>query len=348
MALAKMKSWLVDRRSFLQASGAFGVGAVMLSPEQLFAQGMCEDLSKRESDPVNPETQQRTLQYWIDGIFFSSGRSNLLARANVACFMDLNQTPGEFVEAVALLDANNNTIAARWFDASMRTMAGKVPYVTFDNLLLVHGAAYKVAYTVRKGSNLILYTASFNAEPTRLNTSFMPPVVRADFSSFLLGGTQARQLHQGQVTTPFQFYTRNGLGTHSARGRIREIGSDGSFSVDIDFMHGDGGPNHYMRYFIVMDPVGRFLGLIRRSSNLDTNFPQGDSAQVARVSKISAADQATFQFGFSTAEQASAPNAVPDPAKLVFQIGDIRDCPYVQIYTEDVYDALARTTIRLR
>ncbi len=103
-----------------------------------------------------------------------------------------------------------------------------------------------------------------------------------------------------------------------------------------------------MRYFIVMDPVGRFLGLVRRSSNLDTNFPQGDSAQVARVSKISAADQDTFKFGFTTAEQANAPNAVPDPAKLVFQIGDIRDCPYVQIYTEDVYDALSRTTIRLR
>jgi hypothetical protein len=347
MALAKMKSWLVDRRSFLQASGALGVGAVMMSPEQLFAQEMCEDLSKSTPDPVNPETQQRTLQYWIDGVFFSSGRSNLLARANVACFMDLNQTVGEFVEAVALLDSNNNTLAARWFDASMKTLAGKVPYVIFDNLLLVYGASYKVAYTVRKGSNLILYTASFNAEPTRLSTSFMPPAVRRDFTSFLVGNEQ-RQIHQGQVTTPFQFYTRNGLGTHSARGRVREIGSDGSFSVDIDFMHGDAGAYHYMRYFIVMDPVGRFLGLVRRSGSGDPNFPQGGSDQVARVGKISQADQSTFQFGFTTTEQATAPNAVPDPAKLVFQIGDIRDCPYVQVYTEDVYDALAKTTIRLR
>ena len=34
---------------------------------------------------------------------------------------------------------------------------------------------------------------------------------------------------------------------------------------------------------------------------------------------------------------------VPD-----LQIGNIADCPYIQFYTEDSYDAIARNMIRLR
>ena len=87
-------------------------------------------------------------------------------------------------------------------------------------------------------------------------------------------------------------------------------------------MHDDGGADHYMRYFVVMDPVGRLLGFHKRS------FGDGMS-EFVNVSKLTPAQ---------IAQEALEPH----------QIADIRDCTHVQIYTEDVYDALARSVIRLR
>jgi hypothetical protein len=229
---------------------------------------------------------------------------------------------------VVLLDAAKTTIGARYFDSSMKMIDhGYVPYVRFENVELDPTATYTCIYSVRTGSNLKLYTSSI-VKPTisTLNTTFLPQTMRNDFQTFLAGNSVNPT--PGLITTEFQFYTANGLHLHCARGRVTDMAADGSsFKVNIDFMHGDAAVDHYMRYFIVMDPVGRILGFHKRTSMTDTTQVVGGNT--VDVTKIDDMTRATFN--------------VPD-----LQIGNIADCPYIQFYTEDSYDAVARNMIRLR
>jgi len=265
------------------------------------------------------------LQLWIDGLHFDKAHSDLSSRANITLFMDLSQTANSFVESVVLMDPNKKTLGARFFDASMKMIDGHVPYVRFENVQLDPTATYYCVYTVRNGTKSSLYTATI-AQPTtsRLNTTWLPQTMRDDFKTFLQKNTA--NATPGLITTQFQFYTANGLTNHCARGRVTNMASDGSsFTVNIDFMHADAAADHFMRYFIVMDPVGRLLGFHKRAGMNDGGISNG----ALDVTKLSDGDKATFN--------------VPD-----LQVANIADCPYIQFYTEDSYDAIARNMIRLR
>jgi hypothetical protein len=284
-----------------------------------------------ENGSVDATQAASQLQYWIDGLHFGA-RTDLKSRANLTLWMDLKQEAANYVESVVLMDPNKKTIAARYFDASMKQLDGRVPYVTFDNIELDYTKTYHIVYTVKAGSKAKLYTAKItNPEISRLNTTFLPQKMRDDFKTFLLGNRTNPT--PGLITTQYQFYTLNGLSDHTARGRVKTMASDGSnFSVSIDFMHGDtqfkdpnGNFSHFMRYFIVMDPVGRILGFKKRSAPGEG----GQSNGSLDVAKVDAAQIADYQI----------------PA---LQIANIADCPYIQIYTEDSYDAIARSVIRFR
>ncbi|MCX6130098.1 MAG: hypothetical protein NTX25_13665 [Proteobacteria bacterium] len=325
MPSLKPEIFEMDRRQLLKLTGTMGIGASFISPAALFAAGECDKLDTSPG-PIVAEGAGATLQYWIDGIHFGS-RSNLKTRANITLFMNLTQSEASFVESVVLLDANKATIGARYFDASMKMNFDKnyVPYVRFENLELDPSATYTTIYSVRTGSTLKLYTSSI-VKPTisTLNTTFLPQQMRRDFQKFLTGDTVNPT--PGLITTPFQFYTRNGLSAHCARGRVTEMASDGSsFKVNIDFMHADVTNDHFMRYFIVMDPVGRILGFHRRLAAGDGGISNG-AIDVMRID-----DQKRADFN------------VPD-----LQIANIAHCPYIQIYAEDSYDAIARNLLRLR
>ncbi len=209
----------------------------------------------------------------------------------------------------------------------MKMLDGHVPYVRFENLELDHTKDYYCVYTVRSGSTLKLYTAKIEKpETSRLNTTWLPQTMRNDFKNFLVGGENQTP---GLLTTQFQFYTLNGLAAHTARGRVTEMASDGkSFKVNIDFMHGDAAADHYMRYFIVMDPVGRLLGVVKRAQ-------MGDAAGGAVVGQTVNVTPIT--------DKQKEDMGIPD-----LQVANIADCPYIQFYTEDSYDAIARNMIRLR
>jgi hypothetical protein len=331
MPILKPEVYEMDRRHLLKMTGTMGIGATFVSPGELFASGACDRI---DTSPSSVPTEQAgaTLQYWIDGIHFgprkdmNSPRSDLKSRANITLFMNLSQSAASYVESVVFLDQNKNTVGARYFDSSMKMIDHNyVPYVRFENVDLDYTATYTVIYSVRTGSNLKLYTSSI-VKPTisTLNTTFLPQTMRSDLQTFLVGN--AVNPTPGLITTPFQFYTANGLDLHSARGRITKMSGDGSdFVVNIDFMHGDAAADHYMRYFIVMDPVGRILGFHKRKSMNENNQSSGS----LDVSAISGDTRNEFN--------------VPD-----LQIANIADCPYIQIYTEDSYDAIARGMIRLR
>jgi hypothetical protein len=331
--MIKTEVFEIDRRHLLKLTGTMGIGATFVSPTELFAEGACEKVETTPPD-VKPEQAGATLQFWIDGLHFGP-RSTLKSRANITLFMNLKQSAASFVESVVLLDPKNFVVGARYFDSSMKMLDRNfVPYVRFENVELDHTATYTCIYSVRTGSNLKLYTATIEKpQISTLNTTFLPDTMRTDFQTFLVGNLTNKT--PGLITTPFQFYTANGLSAHCARGRITDMASDGSsFNVNIDFMHGDAGPTHYMRYFIVMDPVGRLLGFVKRKIKVDGTYdntfvvgPKG--AESCNVGRITDGQRVDFN--------------VPE-----LQIGNIADCPYVQFYTEDSYDAIARNMIRLR
>lgn len=322
MAFAKVVAYEMDRRQLLRMTGTMGIatGATYILPHEAYAANLCDKIvvDNGSFDAIQAGGQ---LQYWIDGLHFGA-RSNLKSRANLTFWMDLKQTPDNYVESVVLMDPTKKTIAARFFDASMKMSDERVPYVTFDNIELDHTNTYYVVYAVRSGSKVKLYSSRItNPEISRLNTTFLPQKMRNDFKTFLVG-TKANPT-PGLITTQYQFYTLNGLSAHTARGRVKDMAANGaSFTVNIDFMHGDSGAEHYMRYFIVMDPVGRLLGFFKRS------FGDGKAVSLD-VGKLTQAQIDEYQ--------------IPP-----LQIGNIADCPYIQIFTEDSYDAIARSVIRFR
>jgi hypothetical protein len=327
MPSVKAKGYTMDRRAMMKITGTVGLGATFLNPELLLAAEKCQFIIM-ENGEIDASQSGKTLQFWIDGMHLvgndQDGKvknfTDLPSRANITLFMDILQTPISYVESVVLMDENNVTLGARFFDASMKMQDGHVPYVTFEGVTLDSTKEYKVVYTEKRGSDVKLWTAVIkNPTLSRFNTTWLAQEMRDDFQTFQTGD---KNITPGLVTTPFQYYTDNGIGLHSARGRFTDIGSDGEFTCKIDFMHGDGGAEHFMRYFIVMDPVGRLLGFHRRT------FGDGMSGSVD-------VSPANSEWG--------APFNVAN-----LQRGDIRDCPWVQIYTEDVFDAIARSTIRLR
>lgn len=332
MPFGKTEIYQMDRRSLLKLTGAMGIGATFVNPQELFAAGGCDQILIDNGDFEATQAGAK-LQFWIDGILFG-GRSSLSARANITLFMPLTQTEDSYVESVVLMDAGKKTLGARFFDPSMKMYdSDYVPYVRFENLELDSTKDYYCVYTVKTGNDVKLYTATISKPvPSALKEDFLPQKMKNDFKAFLVGGDNPTP---GLFTTQFQYYTKNGLGMHTARGRVQSIGSNGDFTINIDFMHADypknpktGAYDHFMRYFIVMDPVGRILGVRKRESPED-NDKGVVKGKYTAVSKVDEATKTLFAI---------------DPQ----QIADIRDCPYIQFFTEDSYDALARNMIRMR
>ena len=343
MAFAKTQVYEMDRRKLLKLTGAMGIGAAFVMPDELLAQGICEKLVI-DNGEFKATQAGATMQFWIDGLHFGD-RSDVKSRANITLFMDLSQTAVSHVESVVLMDPDKKTMGARYFDSSMKMLDGHVPYVRFENVELDHRRSYYCVYTVRSGSTVKLYTAEIkNPEVSRLNTTWLPQKMRDDFKTFLVGNTANPT--PGLITTQFQFYTLNGLTNHCARGRVVNMASDGaSFDVNIDFMHPDGGRDHYMRYFIVMDPVGRLLGFHKREFGDPTS--NGGANQTWNVKAIGT-DMIKDPAKAGTADKDKLYPRADVWGVPRLQIANIADCPYIQFYTEDSYDAIARNMIRLR
>jgi hypothetical protein len=94
-------------------------------------------------------------------------------------------------------------------------------------------------------------------------------------------------------------------------------------------MHIDGGPEHYMRYFIVADPVGRILGYVKRG-------------YVAPGPGVVVSTDPIPVRALTEVERLKEGYVIDSD-----YVARINDCPYIQIFTEDVFDALAKNTIHL-
>ena len=319
----------VDRRRFLAACGAtMGFGLVLTGFDQLLAIGDCQAISMdvNASGVINGGAISNLLSYWIDGIHLgepgdSGATSDLPSRANLSIFINNAQSPGEFVESVVLTRQDNAILAASYYDANSKTISGKLPYVIFENVELSSANIYYIYTMVRRGTNLDIYRYELDyPRRSRLNANFLPTKMLDDFAQFVGD-------NKGLVTSPWEFYTQNTLSLHTARGIVNSLNSDGTFRFDVELMHADASTAHYMRYFIITDPVGRLLGLTKRNY-LDplTQTSPLTGNQYMPVTGISSQDLRDFSIDRSST-------------------ADMRDCPYVQIFTEDVFDALARSVV---
>jgi hypothetical protein len=383
MPVVKPNGYRMDRRKMLKLCGAMGVGATFIDPDKLYAAdpAICDKI-KIESTSADLTQQGSSVFYWIDGVNLRS-LSDTKSRVNIAVFITAPQNAVQHVESIVLLDTTTGkTMAARYLDASMKTIRGGYPpIVRFENIELVDNHVYKIVYVVRNKNGADIWVATINTNGTTTLTDtvkWLPQKMRDDFNYFLDANTVNPT--PGLFTTPFQFYTDNKLTNHCSRGVIKNIGSDGKFQIDVDFMHGDvnGSTTHYMRYFVILDPVGRLLGFHKRDAedtagkNNNSNMvftgtggsfcsvvdllsdnrkcfipskkPNGQANPEAGAG--TQGDQLKVEYYKIYDEQLSAQDRRnPD---LNFWIADIRDCPYIQIYTEDSFDAMARSIIRLR
>lgn len=168
----------------------------------------------------------------------------------------------------------------------------------------------------------------------------------------------------GMLSTPYQTYADMPL--HNVDSRIVSINYEtGDFSFLIRKMHGDQVKseevdgvsvdisNHWMRYFLVLDPVGRVLAGRRRKAG-EGELPGDDGKDWHKVSGSKDSIEEGKGISLTNAELNRFKDTLyaGEDENHIFGIGhtnlSIVDCPYVQVLTEDNKDAMARVTHRLR
>jgi len=292
------------------------------------------------------------------------------ARVSIHCEFDQNDTT--YIESVMLSDASHRILAMKRFTSNDYILSGnvrKTPYIVFDRLNLVENEPLYITYVRRILTKATIYQYKIegtSAGPSRLDFSHLPMLARrllsSDFLSDILGGgadlgdignkgshsyllagdpkvdANNKVTSESVPVYPFNggggyvataYYNQRPVPQHSVRARPVSIKSDGSFKFEIEKMHGCISAGHYMRYFLVLDPVGRILGGLRRDY---------DEAKKASASY--------------TVESGSVQRTGPvTPTKtLDFKVSNysITQMPHVQIITEDVLDAIARISYRIR
>jgi hypothetical protein len=307
-----------------------------------------------------------------------------------------NETLG-WLESVTLAEGNS-IIAQNFYGSSAGTVTGKAPYTVFENLDLDFAKEYKVIYVKsEKDGTLTAYVHTIkNPEPSRFDYNHFSYMSAADRDSHFLPDLAkeleaSNQYHfrdddskNGYVTTP---YGVTNSGPHTCRARILRIegigakdGSNnniqGDFEIEVEFMHDGESDAHYMRYFLVLDPVGRILGGVRRivGDGLDvdgkrkvlvkrgfhTPFHQNTNSidkepsyQIKKVYEFNGHQYGRLHGTIQIDRNDPTKTAPIDELSLAevkqyITSMNILDCPFVTIYTDDRFHAIARYCLRLR
>ncbi|MEN9528271.1 MAG: hypothetical protein RI932_144 [Pseudomonadota bacterium] len=399
MTTVSTKVYQLERRTFLKLSAAAVMAGGVLDLDAAYAQGVCKVISDPMSPAEKPLSAASTpadykLLFWIDGPMnegLPGYSGNLMTRARLSVTMKSAQTrgsgmtPAEYIESVSLVRVVSPTqkvlMAQSFFSAETATESGRAPYAVFENLDLSSSGKYEVIISQFSNNMMNVYKHTLeNPRPSRFDYKHvigggMPLDFAQSFITDLAGDIKESNQYfftgqgpdnNGYINTPFGVSIG---GPHTCRARILEIKTDGDFRIEVDFMHGDADSAHYMRYFLVLDPVGRVLGGVRRI------FGDGVTGKVE------------VRRGFFTPVHPTASAGVPatpgkdyrdannkeyrrlhgqritsrmDPALISIQalspaqeanyIGSlsILDCPHINIYTDDRFHAVARASIKLR
>ena len=389
------KEFLMERRTFLKWSAAAAVAGSVIDIDAAFAAGECKavgDISSAANSVLTktPSNASQELLYWIDGPMnaglpgYSGG---LQTRARLSCTMNMLHTAASFIESVSLVEdpaGSKTLIAQTFYGPSAGTTKGRAPYTVFENLDLDYSKNYQILYVKNVGGMITVYQHTIvQPEPSRFDynhalgdqaESFMPDLVGELRKTNLYHFKDKATKKTGYVTTPFGATNE---GDHTARAHIKKIETSGpnkgDFEIEIDFMHDDSDSDaHYMRYFLVLDPVGRVLGGVRRIHGDTITIDPKTGERILGPHKV------LVKRGFHTPKHATNSPGLevlpeiykdydgksylelhdgplpknkkldPEKKKLYINSLSILDCPFISIYTDDRFHAIARFSIRLR
>ncbi len=385
------KEFLMERRTFLKWSAAAAVAGSVIDIDAAFAAGECKavgDISSAASSVLSKPASNagKELLYWIDGpmnVGLPGYSGGLQTRARLSCTMNMLHTAASFIESVSLVEdpAGSKTLLAQTFyGPSAGTITGRAPYTVFENLELDYNKSYQILYVKNVGGMITVYQHTImNPRPSRFDYTHAPGSLLEQVESFmpdLVGELRDSNRYYfesdatktGYVTTPFGT-TQAG---HHARAHIKNIvtsgANKGDFEIEIDFMHGDANDAHYMRYFLVLDPVGRVLGGVRRihgdgvTSKVlvkrgfhTPRHPDPAKSPASLLEKYNYDGKSYLELhGKKITNSTNPPSLVEiqllNAAQKIQYIDSlsILDCPFISIYTDDRHHAIARFSIRLR
>jgi len=291
----------MDRRQLLKLTAAAVLAGKFINMDEAAASGACtmigsltnlneglKNVPKLDSS-MDPQFAKDFL-YWIDGPMnkaFDGYTGDLVTRARLSCVMHLPHNTSSYIESVILADENYSIIAQQYFDVGAALPMGSfAPYAIFENLNLEKSKKYKVIFIQNNGANpAAVYEHTIkDPQPSRFDYAHLSTTARDEhILAFLHTELNAQnataavnyrfkdkpELGSGYITTPYGSWWD---GPHTSRAKILNINREtGDFEISVDFMHQDTlrqgdkeGEYHYMRYFLVLDPVGRVLGAVRR------------------------------------------------------------------------------------
>lgn len=269
----------------------------------------CEELRVFEKAIAWPDEK---LHYWIDG--FRYDRTEYDNRAYLAVLLKHQQLKESYIDKIVLTTDDKTIVSAGYFTADDKISSSYLPYLTFYNLNLT-SSRYFLYIQVRESTAVKRYRYTFSFSKlnrTTLNGPQLPPQLRVDLENSF----------GGNVSTPYYYKRGLVLARHNVRPQLLQLEANNFFVLKIPFMHEDEGASHYMRYFIVTDPVGRIIALKKRI--------YGDGlSQFVLLSSLTEEDRNRWGL---TRER----------------VAKINDCPYVMVFCDDVSEALMRGTIWLR
>jgi hypothetical protein len=335
----------LDRRDLFKLSAAAGAFGMIMNFDEAMAVGACDIKTAPGSiSGTLSAADAANLFYFVDGPLLSSLGSNFVSRARLAVHLDVPVSETEYVESVVLATQDNLILEERRFVSGHRLANNRAPFAIFDNLTLDTTKPHKIVYQIRKGSGVTLY--QFEISPDQMRTS------RLDYSHLSAGAKsqipvaliadmgssnhrpEASTTEFGMLSNAYHDFGHGAGNTHTCRGMLRNMSSSsGEFTFGLEAMHGDLSSAHYMRYFLVLDPVGRVLGALKR------NYV--DSAKAAGNQVFSIVKGVTDESGeWSQADKDLVTANTRTPI--------ISDCPYVHLVTEDVYQSAYKVSYRLR
>lgn len=385
MTEVKSQAVTIERRTFLKLAAAAAVTGAIVDCEMAFA----ADATSAANLPVlmdgvlkaTAQDAGQEFLYWIDGPMntgLKSGfSSDLATRARLACTMAIdhgqNNTYLESVTLVEISGATKTILQQVIHGSKVQTVSKRAPYTIFENLYLDLNKSYQLIFVKSSNNTVTIYQHTITSpRASRMDYKHLPfyssvvGMARHFFKNVIQelqdGGsyyfTDAQEDSRGLVTTPFGVTLAQDLSNpHSCRARVLKIGTDGDFEIEVEFMHGDTSSDaHYMRYFLVMDPVGRILGAVRRMHNDGVTqkvlVKRGyhtplSSAPTGEVLKYTYNGKNYYRMQ-GEIKGVDIPEFDDLDKQNYIQNLSILDCPYVSIYTDDVFHAIARFTLRLR
>lgn len=310
----------LNRRQFNRFFGAFGLLGINAPKTNIAKAQGTDPCEEANVDIVGSETAltcpPKKCFFWIHGMYFPG--ANLKVRANIAFLLKFPQLPESYIDKVVFADGDKKTLAVRYFDPSDKISSGYPPYIIINNINLDSHRRFFLVFQLRQGNQTFIYRktlSGFELKRSRLTGTQLPANLRYELE----------QSHDGFISSPFKFKSsldRSLIVSHSVKAQILELSKDNRFKIQISFPHEDVDDSHYMRYFIVTDPVGRILGLYKR------RFNDGKSKSIV--------------VGSLTENERNSWNLVKD------HVAKINDCPYIMVFVEDVKEAIGQTIIWLR